>query len=116
MPALEPGGGIHRVRRGALSLIEQSQDQTILGVVLDVGGVRGVIPGPQRSPLAGRLALAAGQVDDHLVLRQRGGDVENVDQQPLGVAIDGLGRAGPGLRHVPARDLGLGPADLSLAR
>ncbi len=32
--------------RGALSFIEQGQDQTVFGVVLDVGGVRGVIPGP----------------------------------------------------------------------
>ena len=60
--------------------------------------MRGVVPGPQRAPLAGRLALAAGQVDDHLVLRQRGGDVEHVDQQPLAVAIDGLGPRRAGAR------------------
>src|SRR5437016_124701 len=96
--------------RGALSLIEQSQDQTVLRVVLDVGGVRGVIPRPERSPLASRLALAACQIDDHLVLRQRGSNIEYVDQQPLGVPIDGLGprRAGAHTAH-----LGPGPTNRS---
>ncbi len=32
--------------RGTLGFIEQSQDQTVFRVVLDVGGVRGVVPGP----------------------------------------------------------------------
>ena len=104
---------IPRVGRGPLGLIQQGQDQAVLGVVLDVRGPRRVVPGPQRAPLAGRLALAAGQVDDDLVLRQRGGDVQDVDQQPLAVAVDGLGpsRAGPAPRPgAGSGRLGLGPA------
>ena len=48
MPALEAGGGIHPMSRAALGFIEQGQDQTVFGVVLDMSGMRGVVPGPKR--------------------------------------------------------------------
>ena len=66
--------------RGALGFIKQRQDQSILRVVLDVGSMGGVVPWPERPPLAGRLPLAPGQIDNDLILCQRGGNVEHVDQ------------------------------------
>ena len=54
--------------RRALSFIKQSQDQAVFRVVFDMGRVRGIVPGSQRPPFAGRLTLAAGQVDHYLVL------------------------------------------------
>ena len=77
--------------RGALSFIKQSQNQTIFRVILDVSRVRGIVPGPERSPFAGCLTLAAGKIDDHLVLGKRGRDIKHVDKQSLGITIDGLG-------------------------
>src|SRR5262245_37414795 len=77
--------------RCTLSLIEQRQDQAILRVVLNVGGMRGVISGSDGPTLAGRFTLPPRQIDDHLVLRERSGNIEHVDQQPFGVPIDGLG-------------------------
>ena len=62
-------------------------------------GVGCVIPGPQRPPLTCCFALATSQVYHHLILCQGGRHIENVHQEPLGVAIDCLGprraRAGP---------------------
>jgi hypothetical protein len=63
-----------------LGFIKQSQNQTVFGIVLNMSGVRSVVPGPQWTPLTGRLALAAGQINDNLVLGQRSGDIKNVDK------------------------------------
>ena len=106
-----------------MGLVEQGQEQAVLGVVLDVGGAGSVPPGAKRPPLAGRLALAAGQVDDHLVVRLRGRHVQHVDQQPLGVAIDRLGAraaAWPGMgrtlpRPATRRSRGAGRSPGALA-
>ena len=108
---LRPGGRIHPHERRALSFIEQSQDQTIFGIVLDVSRMWSVVPGPKRPPFAGRLALAAGQVYDHLVLCKCGRDVKHVDKQPLGIPIDGLGSCRTRARAMSwPRNLALGPA------
>ena len=78
-----------------LSFIEQSKDQTVFGIILHMSGVWSVIPRPQWSPFAGRLPLAAGQVDYNLVLCKCGCNIKHIDQQPLGIAIDGLGSRCP---------------------
>ena len=90
-----------RVHGGSMmGLVEQGQEQAVFGIILDVSGAGSIPPGAKRPPLAGRLALAASQVDDHLVMRLRGRDIQHVDQQPLGVAVD---RLGAGRRLIGAR-------------
>src|SRR5208337_2137524 len=70
--------------------------------ILDVRRAGGVPPGTQGPPLTGGLTLTPRQVDDHLVVVLGGRNIQNVDQEPLGIAVDRLGprsglpRNGPG--------------------
>ena len=82
-------------RRDGVRRFQQGQDVLILGVVLRLRRRRRVPPGFQRPPVAAGATLPPCQVDDHLVLVQGRRHVEDVDQEPLGVAVDRLGPGHP---------------------
>ena len=93
-PAATGRGAITR-RRDGVRRFQQGQDVLILGVVLRLRRRRRVPPGFQRPPVAAGATLPPCQVDDHLVLVQGRRHVEDVDQEPLGVAVDRLGPGHP---------------------
>ena len=94
------------VRRDAVvGLVQQGQEQAVLGVVLDVGGAGAYHQGRSgpHSPVGLRWRRARSMTTWLCVWR--GGHVEHVDQQPLGVPVDRLGTrgrlAGAGPRLAP---------------
>ena len=100
------------MRCSSLGFIKQRQDQTIFRIVLNMGSVWSIIPRPQWPPFAGCLTLAAGQVNNHLVLCKCSCDIENIYKQPLGIPINGLGSRGA--RACAMSRPGPGPSNLSL--
>jgi hypothetical protein len=66
------------LRGHALSLVKKSQNQAILWVILDMCRMWSIVPRPERTPFAGGFPLTASQVNNDLVVRERGGDIKNI--------------------------------------
>ena len=75
---------------GALSLIQQSQNQTIFRVIFHMRRMWGIVPRTKRSPFPRCLTLASGQVYNNLVLRKGSRNIQYVDKQTLRIAVNGL--------------------------
>ena len=79
-----------------LGVDQVGEEVAVLGVVADDREVGACHQGLSGAPIAVGPAGPAGEVDDDLIGRERGGDVEDVGQEPLGLLL--LHRGGPGLR------------------